>query len=395
MPNFLHGVNVVDVNEGINRVRTSSSSVIGVIGTAPEADALDFPLNTPILINGSYTEAGRLGTLGTLPTALEGILAQTGAMVVVIRVAEGEASGEGNEAITAAEATINNVIGSVSGNGEYSGVYSFLASKSILGVTPRILIAPGFSVNEVITELISIADRLRAIIVADCPANETNSNLISFVDVGASSRVYAVYPEVINTKNATVPASSYVAGVIARTDNDEGFWVSPSNKAINGIIGLSKPIDFTLGDSSCRANYLNEQKIATIINQNGYKLWGNRSTAGEGAYQFLCVRRTADVISDSILQSHLWAVDRNIVKNYLTDVTENVNAFLAALKSQGAILAGKCVANKELNTAQNISEGKVYFDFEFTPAYPAEQVTFRAYLNNENIETVLMENLAQ
>ena len=273
-------------------------------------------------------------------------------------------------------------------------VYSFLAAKSTLGVSPRILCAPGFSVNEVITELISIATRLRAIVVADCPANETNSNLIGFVSACANSRVYAVYPEVINPKNAVVPASPYVAGVIARTDNDEGFWVSPSNKAIDGIIGLSKPIDFALGDSSCRANYLNEQKIATIINQNGYKLWGNRSTAGEGAYQFLCVRRTADIISDSILQSHLWAVDRNIVKNYLTDVTENVNAFLATLKSQGAILAGKCIANKELNNAQNISEGKVYFDFEFTPAYPAEQVTFRAYLNNDNIETVLMENLA-
>lgn len=154
-------------------------------------------------------------------------------------------------------------------------------------------------------------------------------------------------------------------------------------------------MDFSLGDSSCRANYLNEQNIATIINQDGYRLWGNRSTVREGAYKFLCVRRTADIISDSILQSHLWAVDRNIVKNYLVDVTENVNAFLANLKSQGAILAGKCFANKELNTAANITDGKVYFDFEFTPAYPAEQVTFRCYLNNNDIETILLENLAQ
>jgi phage tail sheath protein FI len=82
------------------------------------------------------------------------------------------------------------------------------------------------------------------------------------------------------------------------------------------------------------------------------------------------------------------------VKNYLIDVTESVNAFLASLKSQGAILAGKCYANKELNTATNIAEGKVYFDFEFTPAYPAEQVTFRAYLNNESIESVIFENLS-
>ncbi len=393
MPSFLHGVAVAEINQGIKKVKTSSSSVIGVIGTAPEATE-DFPLNTPVLIAGSYTEAAKLGTAGTLPTALEGILAQTGAMVVVVRIAEGVASGESNDAITAAEATINNVIGSVSTDGTYNGVYSFLASKSILGVTPRILCAPGFSVKEVITELNIIANRLRAIVVADCPANETNENLIRFVSDCASERIYAVYPQVLNTKNESVPASPYVAGVIARTDNDDGFWVSPSNKAINGIIGLSKPIDFALGDSSCRANYLNEQNITTIINQNGYKLWGNRSTAGTGSYQFLCVRRTADVISDSILQSHLWAVDRNVVKNYLTDVTESVNAFLAALKSQGAILAGKCVANRELNTAANITEGKVYFDFEFTPAYPAEQVTFRAYLSEDNIESILLENLA-
>jgi len=393
MPSFLHGVAVAEINQGINKVKTSSSSVVGVIGTAPEATE-DFPLNTPVLIAGSYTEAAKLGATGTLPTALEGILAQTGAMVVVVRIAEGVASGEGNDAITAAEATINNVIGSVSSDGTYNGVYSFLASKSVLGVTPRILCAPGFSVKEVITELNIIANRLRAIVVADCPANETNENLIRFVSDCASERIYAVYPQVLNTKNEAVPASPYVAGVIARTDNDDGFWVSPSNKAINGIIGLSKPIDFALGDASCRANYLNEQNITTIINQNGYKLWGNRSTAGAGSYQFLCVRRTADVISDSILQSHLWAVDRNVVKNYLTDVTESVNAFLAALKSQGAILAGKCVANRELNTAANITEGKVYFDFEFTPAYPAEQVTFRAYLSEDNIESILLENLA-
>jgi phage tail sheath protein FI len=87
-------------------------------------------------------------------------------------------------------------------------------------------------------------------------------------------------------------------------------------------------------------------------------------------------------------------VDRNIVKNYLTDVSESVNAFLATLKSQGAILQGKCYANKELNTAANIAEGKVYFDFSFTPAYPAEQVTFRAFLDNSDLESVIFENVA-
>jgi phage tail sheath protein FI len=293
---------------------------------------------------------------------------------VVVRVNEGKDPEHG----------VLNVIGEVDGNGNYTGVHSFLVSKSKLGIAPRILIAPEFCIEEVVTEMIPIAERLRAIIVADCPT-ETDAAAVAFATACASSRVYAVYPEVINTKKETVAASPSIAGVIGRADKEVGFWSSPSNKIVNGITGLSKPIDFSLGDSACKANYLNENNIATIINQDGYRLWGNRTTSGEGAYKFLCVRRTADIISDSILRAHLWAVDRNIVKNYLTDVTESVNAFLATLKSQGAILQGKCFANKELNTAANIAEGKVFFDFSFTPAYPAEQVTFRAFLDNSDI----------
>jgi phage tail sheath protein FI len=390
MPNdFLHGVSVVEVENGARAVEGVSSSVIGIIGTAPDADAEAFPLNAPVLTTGNTADIAKLGTTGTLSTAINGILAQTGANIVIIRVAEGIAADE----ITADEATIENIIGGVDASGNYTGIHAFLVSKSRLGITPRVLIAPNFCMEEVVIELIPIAERLRAIIVADTPT-ETDENAINFATACASPRVYAIYPKVISTKNKAVAASPYVAGVIARTDRELGFWCSPSNKIINGIIGLSKSIDFSLGDSACKANYLNENNIATIINQDGYRLWGNRTTSGEEAYKFLCVRRTADIISESILRAHLWAVDRNIVKNYLTDVTENVNAFLATLKSQGAILGGKCFANKELNTAANIAEGKVYFDFSFTPTYPAEQVTFRAFLDNSDIESIIFENVA-
>ncbi|GHT91911.1 hypothetical protein FACS1894122_05010 [Alphaproteobacteria bacterium] len=65
----------------------------------------------------------------------------------------------------------------------------------------------------------------------------------------------------------------------------------------------------------------------------------------------------------------------------ITDVVESVNAYLANLKSLGAIIDGKCFANDELNTPSNIADGKIYFDFEFVPSYPAEKVTFRSYLD--------------
>ncbi|WP_353277812.1 phage tail sheath subtilisin-like domain-containing protein [Wolbachia endosymbiont (group A) of Agelastica alni] len=380
---FLHGVNVIEVTSGARTVRTARSSVIGVIGTAPEANGEKFPLNKPVLIAGSLKEAAKLGKSGTLPSAVNGIFSQVGATVVVIRVEEGEDSDEKLKE----EETFSNVIGGVDEEtGEYQGIQAFLSSESIVHVAPRILIAPQFTHqlpgdagNPVVSALIPIAEKLRAIIVADGP-NTNDEEAIKWRKSVGSSRVYIVDPWVIDGKEETLPSSPFVAGLIAKVDSEQGFWHSPSNKEINGIVGTSRAIDFTLGDTSCRANHLNENEVTTIIHQNGYRLWGNRTCSDDPKWAFLSVRRTADLINDSLLRAHLWAVDRNITKTYIDEVIEGVNSYLASLKAQGAIISGRCYATPELNTPANIASGKVYFDFEFTPPYPAEQITFRSHL---------------
>ncbi|UPA55003.1 phage tail sheath subtilisin-like domain-containing protein [Wolbachia pipientis] len=387
---FLHGVNVIEVTSGARAVRTAKSSVIGVIGTAPEADGEKFPLNSPVLIAGSLKEAAKLGKSGTLPSAVNGIFSQVGATVVVIRV-------ENSDPELKEEETLSNVIGGVDEEtGEYQGIQAFLSSESIVHVAPRILIAPYFthqlpesenSKNPVIAALIGVAEKLRAIIVADGP-NTNDEEAIKWRKSVGSARVYVVDPWVkvfTEGKEETLPSSPFVAGLIAKVDSEQGFWHSPSNKEINGIVGTSRAIDFTLGDRSSRANYLNENEVTTIIHQNGYKLWGNRTCSNDERWAFLSVRRTADLINDSLLRAHLWAVDRNITKTYIDEVIESVNSYLASLKAQGAIISGRCYATPELNTPANIASGKVYFDFEFTPPYPAEQITFRSHLINSEI----------
>lgn len=388
---FLHGVEVVQIDTGARPIRTVRSSVIGLIGTAPDADAVAFPLNTPVLIAGNRTEAALLGNTGTLPAAIDGIFDQAGAVVVVVRVEKGADE----------DATIGNIIGGVdTATGQYQGVQAFLGAESIVHVSPRILIATGFThqrpegeANPVVAELLGIAERLRAVIIADGP-DTNDAAAITYRGDWGSPRIYVVDPHVkiFNTTTDAVtvePASARVAGLIAKTDNDLGFWWSPSNKIINGIVGTSRPIDFTLGDTNARANLLNENEVATIIRQDGYRLWGNRTTSSDPKWAFLSVRRTADIINDSLLRAHLWAVDRNITKTYIEDVLEGVTAYLANLKAQGAILGGRAFADPELNTPANISDGKVFFDFEFTPPYPAEHITFRSHLVNDFIEEIL------
>ncbi len=385
---FLHGVNVIEVTSGARAVRTAKSSVIGVIGTAPEADEQKFPLNKPVLIAGRLKEAAKLGKTGTLPQAVSSIFTQVGATVVVIRVKE---SGNSDPKLKEEE-TLKNIIGGVDKEtGEYQGIEAFLSSESIVHVAPRILIAPQFThqlpEDAVVAALISVAEKLRSIIVADGP-NTNDEEAIKWRKSVGSSRIYVVDPWVkvfIEGKEEILPASPFVAGLIAKVDSEQGFWHSPSNKEINGIVGTSRPIDFTLGNTNCRANHLNENEVTTIIHQNGYRLWGNRTCSNDSKWAFLSVRRTADLINDSLLRAHLWAVDRNITKTYIDDVIEGVNSYLANLKAQGAIISGKCYATSELNTPANIASGKVYFDFEFTPPYPAEQITFKSHLVNNSV----------
>ena len=159
---FLHGVEVIDIDTGARVITTVRASIIGIVGTAPNADPLLFPINTPTLIAGSRREAAGLDILGdgdgTLPSAVDTILDQAGAMIIVVRVEEGATPAE----------TLANVLGGVdAATGQYEGVHALLAAESVLGYAPRILIAPGFThertaeaSNAVVAELIGIAERL-------------------------------------------------------------------------------------------------------------------------------------------------------------------------------------------------------------------------------------------
>ena len=81
-------------------------------------------------------------------------------------------------------------------------------------------------------------------------------------------------------------------------------------------------------------------------------------------------------------------MDRNITKTYVEDVCEGVNNYLRYLKNIGAIIDGKCWADASINTPDQVEQGKVTFDFDFTPPYPAEHITFRSRMVNDYLEEI-------
>ena len=339
-----------------------------------------FPVNVPVLIAGSRTEAAGLGTTGTLPAAIAAVFAQgVGARIVVIRVAEG----------ANAAATLANVIGGVDGSGNNTGMQALLDARAATGVRPGILIAPGFSQNAAAASgLSALAGRIRAVALIDGP-NTTDAAAITFRGQFGSDRVMVIDPwvKVFDTATATeidAPPSAYAAGVVVRTDQAWGGpWKSPSNELIEGILGTARPVSFAYNDPACRANILNENEVSTIVSRDGWRLWGNRSTSGDQLWAFLSVRRTADLIEESIEAAHLWAIDRPFSTQLLKDILDGVNDFLRTMKARGAILGGRAWIDPEINTETTLKAGQLFVDYDFEPAAPLERLTFRASRNGD------------
>jgi len=385
---FLHGVEVVEVDDGIRPIRTVKSSIIGVIGTAPDADANAFPLNTPVLVFGPR-QAQALGARGTLPAALEDIYDQAGALVVMVRIDEGATIDE----------TLSNAVGSATA---MTGVHAFLAAQSVAKVTPRIIVAPvltsqrpGNAANPVVAELVGILPRLRAVAFVDGPGT-TFADAITYRQDFGSDRIMVIDPHVLvwdEASNAPVarPASARFAGVQSRLDNDRGFWWSVSNHELAGVEGISRPISYQLGDPNCEANQLNEHEVSTVIHDNGWRTWGDRSTSSDPMWAFLSVRRTADMVYESVERAFRWAMDRPISANLIEDIAESVNLYLAHLKAVGAILGGRAWLDPELNTKDQLMAGKLTIDFDIEPPAPMEHLIFRAHRNDGYYEELVAE----
>ena len=461
---YLHGLETIELEDGLRPVQTVKSSVIGIVGTAPGADVDLFPLNTPVLLNSDPTKAAKLGLAGTLYDAVSAVYSQSTATVVVVRVAEGTSS---TPAIKQAQ-TWSNAVGSVI---EKTGAWALLKARPILKVIPKILIAPGLDAARptdglvganvtaggtgyvanattisfaappaggrqatgvvqvvggavtgvtivdpgfgytaapaatitgagngatVTTSLGSVANpvgkvleamtgRLRAVAYVNGPGTTYSAAVTARSDYN-NARVMMLDPGVLvwdRTASAYVvkPASGFAAGIQARLDKERGFWYSFSNQEILNIGGASRPVDFMYSDPDSEANLLNANQVTTIVHDDGYRFWGLRGTGNDSLWAFQSVRRTADMIYESVEQAHRVFLDRPFNYALLDNIEQSVNAYMRTLRSRGALINGKCIIDPDANPADQLMAGQLVVDFDLEPPAPLEHLTFRARRN--------------
>ncbi len=381
---FFHGVTVTSVDTGARTIALPSSSIIGLVDTFTEGPTATAKAGDLVLITSEREAIAAFGPDSAITKACKAVYMRAKAVIVACGVAKVEDAAQQTSAI----------IGGELAGGKRTGLQALLDGKSRFNAQPRLLVAPRHSATQAVgTALVALADKLRGLAILDGP-NTTDEAALAYAENFGAKRAFLVDPGVQQwdtVANGTLdgPASAWVAGLFAWTDSEYGFWASPSNKEFVGITGTTRPVEFLDGDETCRANLLNNANVTTIIRDDGYRLWGNRTLSSDPKWAFVTRVRTMDIVMDAILYGHKWAVDRSITKTYISDVTEGLQNFMRDLKAQGAIINFEVYADTELNTASQLEQGKVYWNVRFTDVPPAENPNFRVEVTSQWLTEVL------
>lgn len=375
---FHHGVRVIEINEGVRAIRTIATAIIGIVCTASDADAAFFPLDTPVLITSVHAAIGKAGTLGTLAATLDAIADQATPLIVAVRVADGV--GE-NDAEKAAD-LVSKLIGTTTAEGQMTGMKALLGAQTALGVKPRILAVPGLDSLPVATELVTIAQALRAFAYVSAFECETKEEAVSYRDNFGAREVMVIWPDFVRwdtVANGPAPAfaTARAVGLRAKLDEEVGWHKTLSNIAVNGVTGVTKDVFWDLQNPATDAGYLNSNEVTCLIRQNGYRFWGSRTCAEDPLFAFENYTRTAQVLADSIAEAHMWAIDKPMHPSLVRDIIEGVNAKFRELKAQGYIIDGRAWYDEEINSTATLKVGKLYIDYDYTPVPPLENLVFQ------------------
>lgn len=363
---FLHGVETLQVDDGVKVISTPATAVIGIAGcNGEDGNSEDVSiLGAPRLITPSRTlEDQGLDESWPVYTAIKTIFDLASPLVIWVPYGVDQA-GDGD--VTLEEA-----------------VEAFRLSGNMMGFVPKILIVDD-PLSAPRSKLIEVADKLRAVVPTDVQGADVQA-ILTARTVYTDEREFLVAPK-LTVGGVEVWYSWVMAAMIAKTDSEHGYHYSPSNKVMTTVGGTEFPITASITDSTADTNVLNAQGITTVYSgyAQGYRTWGNRNASfpvASGIRTFLSVIRTADVIEDAIERASLQWIDRPINYALIDSLVESVNAFLRSKIGQGVIVDGGASYDETQNSPEEISNGHLVVSYEFVPPPPLERLTFRSFIN--------------
>lgn len=238
----------------------------------------------------------------------------------------------------------------------------------------------GTTIGPVVAEAMGVAEKLRAVFYTDGP-DGTDTQAVQARAKIDSKRVFYSDPRVLKSVDGTnvpKPSSPIFAGLQAKRDRERGPHWPGSNMPIAGIVGTNRGVLY--GD---QANYLNENRVNTIINKNGLRSWGVWTCSSETVWQFVNVVRTHDAVNEAIESAFLQFVDRPMTRANLDFMVWSGVQALRNFENDGMLLPGSIFKLSNANSPSTGAAGIVKFAMAYEVPAPMVDIQIDAYRNIE------------
>lgn len=288
-----------------------------------------------------------------------------------------------------------------SATGKRKGFELLRDGFNLYGADAKILICPEFDKTaSCAAALTTLAEQLKAVAYVQLPKGTSLSDAIKgrgplgTINASASTeRARHFFPYAIGSSNTLESLAVHAAGLRMKTDTENGYWFSTSNRPLQGVIGMEIPLTARVDDEQSETNQLNAVGITTIFNSfgTGFRLWGNRSSnypTVTHIINFETALRTGDLIDESIRRTELQFIDRPIDDALIDSLLETVDTYLRALPS---IVGYSVSLDYDTDLVDEFSKGHVPLVYDYTPKLPAELISNKSVMTRKYLVNLVSQ----
>lgn len=287
--------------------------------------------------------------------------------------------------------TAADIVGGVDiATGEETGIEIVRQIYPKFGMTPGILLAPRFSKDAVVAAALQaktteINGVFKAVCIVDIDSSKENG-ATKYSDVKEQKEKQAVtgenaYPVWLYGKigDTVYSGSALAAALTAYTDAVNGDLpsTSPSNKTIPISAACLEDGTEVLLDQD-QTNTVNGFGVATWLNMNGFRLWGNNTACYPGKTdpkdRWFSVRRFMSWAANTFILTYFQKVDSPMNRRLIESIVDSEKIRGNAFVNRGVCARYEISYNAEDNPATSLIDGKLVFRQYITPFPPAEKI---------------------
>lgn len=294
------------------------------------------------------------------------------------------------------------IVGGLDENGVRTGIELIDEVYAKLGILPGVLTAPGFSSDPAVAMALEAKAELagdfsNAIAVVDIESKTTTKleQVKTAKDaLGVHSRWMAACWPCVKSQGKVIAMSAAVSALLQYTciRNNNVPCESPDNLDI-GIDGIVLADGTEISVTQAQVNdYLNKIGVVSCIYMNGWKCWGNNTTAYPDEIapnsRFIKNVLIANYLENRFKVDHLSKIGRSATLKLIESIVTEYNALLNALVPD--FLAGaQIVFDKADNPITKLQEGHITFSTRYADYTPIEYITNKFVWDSAILENAL------